>query len=312
MVTTSPVQSSAHIVTTSSGQITESPRPVPDVAATRPFPAQSAPSSMVALKSVGDPSRPPVAPTPQQLQQQRDELLPMQTVRSPFSPNIAIIRDDKHTTHTSGAEFADFATQTRQHLTQLAETRAGQALFNAFDVKADGSKIKNPVFIRDAGRQTGLRQGESASRVLATARVEEEAGHRTYLPAAGAMSFVSHHTDLSLRWGDSQQFHPELNLSMKRLEFNLGMSNALALGHELIHAAHSLNGLKVRGENENGIPFEEINTVGPTSGQRVFEHIPTENELRKDMDMEVFKDANAICEIEPRQSYGGRQLPDES
>ncbi|MDH2434860.1 M91 family zinc metallopeptidase [Pokkaliibacter sp. MBI-7] len=310
MVTTNPAAPTVHVASTSAADTSEMAHPAPDVVAVSPFPGPSAPSAAATLKAVGETARPAFIPTSRQLQDQRDELLPMQTVRSPFSPNIAIIRDDKHTTHTSGAEFADFATQTRQHLTQLAETRAGQALFHALDVKADGSKIENPVFIRDAGRQTGLRQGESASRVLATARVEEEAGHRTYLPAAGAMSFVSHHTDLSLRWGDPQQFHPELNLSMKRLDSSMGMSEALALGHELIHSAHSLNGVKVRGENEKGIPFEEINTVGPRSGRRVFEHIPTENEIRRDMHREVYNDAGAIGDIRPRKTYGGRRLPE--
>ena len=230
------------------------------------------------------------------------------TVQTPFADNIHIARPLCFSTELPGvAEFSDFAMETRQQLAQLAQTPSGRQLFEAISRNIAAEPMPHLVTIIDSG--SGPESMEEHAVVLdadnARPMEDDSLGESMSWPGTGSSFVVTHHTDFSQRWGDSRCGMHELNLSCKQLEHGIGETAALALGHELIHAAHGMNGQYAEGNLANGVPQEEANTVGRTNGERPFPHIPTENNIRQDMSEQVYAGGGVVNRLSPRFSYSG-------
>jgi len=246
--------------------------------------------------------------TPQMLTQKKSQLRKVNEVRTPFAENLMIKRDGDHAVHASGADFTDFAVKTRQHLRQIAETKSGQQLFTALDQDITGKRINHKVHIQDAGKQIGLREGSRTLNAQQSVSTELDLGGvKLDWPGQGAGSVVSHHTDITQRWGNKNLFSAQ-DKSAKEHEGGLGMSGALALGHELIHSAHGAQGFRATGLTPGGVKKEEANTVGPADGSSPFTNMPTENALRREMTNNVFKGGGIVKSMGVRTTYGGKPL----
>lgn len=237
--------------------------------------------------------------TSQMLQNQLTKLKKVTEVNTPFAPNLSITRDGGHTVHTP-TSFTDFVVNTRRDLTQLAQTGAGQDLF-----KAIGSNTTHKVRIQDAGPLAGIREAQQNDTAHGIRTPVNLGGHNLDWPSSGTGSVVSHHTDITERWGQPLQ---GLGRSAKEIEGGVGMSPALALGHELIHAARALTGWGAPEDPLSSVRPEERETVGTTDGKRTIQSIPTENELRRDLNNQVYSGGGIVKDIGKRKRYGGRDL----
>lgn len=214
-------------------------------------------------------------------------------VPTPFANNLRIIRDGKHTTHASGTDFAEFALKTRQQLTEIAATTPGQDLFKALQAKGN-KKIAHQVRIQDAGPAQGIRESSVSDDLLGS-----------LTDTQGAGSTISHHTDIASRWHELSQKGGKS--SLREIE-GVGMSGALALGHELIHATRAAHGLMV-GTQTNGVSDEERQTIGTTDGRRTHAAIPTENAIRLSMAEPMPGEHNGVVtNIGTRTKYGDQKL----
>jgi hypothetical protein len=222
-------------------------------------------------------------------------------VNTPFARNLSIVRDGSHTTHQSASDFIDFAVKTRRDLTQLAQTSSGKDLFKAIE-----SNPRHKVRIQDAGSQPGIRESNLWDDVHNAQRTPVKMGGMDLeWPGSGTGSLVSHHTDITQRWG---QVLPQIGKSGKEFEGGVGMSSSLALGHELIHAARGVTGWKAPDKPEESIRPEERETVGALNGSRSLLSIPTENGLRRDMTAQVFSGGGMVRNMGVRTRYGGKDL----
>lgn len=269
-----------------------------------PFPAQAKDSQQVPLKDIVSSSSPRQLITPKDLINQKANQNKVNEVRTPFANNLTLIRDGDHIKHGSGAEFAEFITQTRQHLRELAELPAGKRLFHTLDFMLDGTtSMPHKVQIQDAGKDPGIREvTKVADSEQAFSRLSED-GKYLY-SGMGSSSVISHHTDYTQhRLHEFTGGQPVYN--QKAI---LGVSDSLVLGHELIHASHAAQGFMASGVAFNGIPNEESQTVGSVDGAEPMIPLTTENKLRQDMNEHTFKDANTVQSIQAREMYGGQKI----
>lgn len=217
--------------------------------------------------------------TGEMLRQQAGKLKKVTEVSVPHAENLRIARTDEH--HKSGAEFADFMERTRRDLTTIASTTAGRDIFKAID-----STKAHKVTIQDAGNTEQLKEAyRSKSGALYSAE-----GPLIDVPGPGASTTVSHHTQRT-NWGVTP-----------------GASGAIALGHELIHAAHNTLGIRPRDVSGADIQPEERRTVGHADGRRGDYGVPTENTLRKDLSEQLYKGGGTVKSIPARTTYGGKKL----
>jgi hypothetical protein len=241
--------------------------------------------------------------TAQMLTQQRNQLKKVMSVGTPWANNLEIVRDGTHATHGSGADFADFAQQTRAHLTTIGSTTSGQDLFRHI-----GNANKRKVTIEDAGSQPGIRQGSTPldrpnSMLQAPTSLPGLSGTFEF-SGTGSDAVVAHHTDMGQRW-------PQLAMGqggLTREEYRKKNSDGpIGLGHELIHAMHAVRGMRKRDDPQAPIPPEERATVGPIDGSRP-DLMPTENSLRRDLNAQVFNGSGFLGPIPMRTRYGNVDL----
>ena len=236
------------------------------------------------------------------LQQQLGKLKKVTEVNTPFASNLTIKRDGPHTgltPHTAHG-FADFVVQTRRDLTQIAQTTAGQDLFKAIE-----SRKQHKVSIQDAGPAEGIRESELPASIHGVRTTANLLGSPLDWPNIGASTTVSHHTDIAERW--AKPIAQAQGLSAKQIE-GVGISASLALGHELIHAARTVTGWGTNAPKVGGVKPEERETVGSADAKRNHPQIPTENELRRDLNAQVFSGSGVVKTIKPRKKYSGHDL----
>ncbi|WP_219702190.1 M91 family zinc metallopeptidase [Marinomonas lutimaris] len=264
----------------------------------RTFPAQLPNASQDTLTKVGASDAHATnfnTITPAELQLQKSQLNKVTEQRSPLVNNLSIIRDGEYTNHKNGAEFTDFAIGVRQHLTELAEVPAGQRLLKTLDYTLNGTPSKHHVSIQDSGRQPGIREWATFDNITAAELQISKEGKAQ--PGKGSGSTISHHTDFA----------------QHLLQENMGtrmpsQSDAIVLGHELIHAARAAQGLTASGVAKSGIDKEEVATVGKPDGSEPEWPITTENTLRHEMNERIFRHANSVNSMPIRTSYGDKQI----
>lgn len=239
--------------------------------------------------------------TPLMLTTQRAQLKKVTEVGTPFANNLSIIRDGTHTTHNTASEFMDFVVNTRRDLTQLAQTNSGRDLFKAIE-----SKPLHKVRIQDAGPNPGIRESSRKDNPDHAVRMPVTMGGMDFdWPNTGTGSVVSHHTDITQRWGEKM---PELGGKSPKEFEGVGMSSSLALGHELIHSARSATGWQAPLNPLSNVKPEEKETVGTIDGARTIMTIPTENEMRREMNTKVFSGGGMITDMGIRTRYGGKDI----
>ncbi|GLX78122.1 hypothetical protein tinsulaeT_14620 [Thalassotalea insulae] len=229
--------------------------------------------------------------TPEMLVQQHGKLRKVNEVNTPWADNLKIKRDGRFTTHTSGAAFTDFVRQTRDDLTTLASTSSGQDIFNKIKTAP-----KHSVAIQDAGTSPGLRE---SSRTLDLTNSVYDPLHipgfskPLMYHGKGSSAEVAHHTDFQKRTSGID---------------GVTTPNAVGLGHELIHAAHAVQGRRMAEDQTQSVRPEERETVGKTDGSRGYGGHPTENSIRKDLNEQVYNDSGKVGKIAMRKKYGGQNL----
>ena len=236
--------------------------------------------------------------TPQMLSMQRTQLKKVMSVGVPWANNLEIVRDGTHTTHGSGADFADFVQQTRSHLTTIASTTSGKSIFQQI-----GNAKTRKVTIQDAGLQPEIRQASTPldrpnSMLQAPTTLPGLSGTFQF-SGTGSDARISHHTDMGQRW-------PQLALTgggYTREDLRKETADApIALGHELIHAMHAVRGMRKRDDPSAAVRPEERATVGPADGSQP-DFMPTENSLRRDLNAQVYHGSGFLGPIPMRTRY---------
>lgn len=262
--------------------------------------------------------------TPEQLDGQKSKLAPIQYTASPFASHLFIQRQLPCTS----TQFVDFARATRDQLTQLASTTSGQELFQALDYHAiptlhtvqssepnsalqqmavrmslqHTTTITNPDLTQPGIKESTFTWNPQEQLQLNPDGTIKNAG-------LGSSTTVIHQPDILQRAADPE--HGKLGddnvrRPLKEIDNSATYDSAIALGHELIHAAQSLSGLSDFNFRPDGLQHGERNTVGPLDGEtRVFQHIPTENMLRKDMNEQYYQGATMVGPLPLRDNYSG-------
>ena len=265
--------------------------------------------------------------TPEQLDEQKSKLTPIKVAATPFV-NLMSIQRSRPCTST---QFVDFARATRDQLTQLASTSAGQELFMALDYQSiptlqtvcgptpqdppqqmylrmplqHGTYLTNPDFTRPGIEENTYSWHPEGQLHFNADGSIKHAG-------LGSSTTVTHQPDLLQRAADPKHgLLDDKNVlrSIIDIEDAGSYDSATALGHELIHAAHALNGLSDFRLREDGLQRGEQYTVGLADGKtREFQNIPTENMLRKGLNEQYYQDSGMIKPIPMRDKYGGKVI----
>ncbi|GGY41795.1 hypothetical protein GCM10011297_13500 [Bacterioplanes sanyensis] len=216
--------------------------------------------------------------TPDMLQQQATRLKKIDHVSVPGWQGVQLSRDRASGAYSSGAHFADFIQQTRRDLSHLASTATGQ------DIAQRIGDSGHSVFIRD--------RGDNPDRGGSNRPHDRTAASQL---GVGSDATVTHQPDRS-----------KLASRQDRVGY-VGSSSAMSLGHELIHAVHTVEGSH-RGSAihpESGAKQEERDTVGHHDGSGAL----TENKLRQELQTQHYgSDSGVLKPIRPRKHYGGRDL----
>ncbi|ASP39833.1 hypothetical protein CHH28_14635 [Bacterioplanes sanyensis] len=216
--------------------------------------------------------------TPDMLQKQAARLNKVDNVTVPGWDNVTLSRDRANGSHDTGAHYADFVRQTRRDLSQLAGTQTGQ------DIAQRIGQSGHNVSIRDRGNDSA--HGGS-NKPLDRVKASQS--------GVGSSAIVTHQPDRT-----------KLASRQHRTGY-VGSSSAMSLGHELIHAVHTVegnhSGKHIHGPT--GSKVEERNTVGHHDGSGPL----TENKLRNELqDTHYAGNSGILKPIPTRRHYGRKDL----
>ncbi|MDW6005430.1 M91 family zinc metallopeptidase [Vibrio mangrovi] len=273
------------------------------------------------LRQLGQPMASGRHITAEMLETQKSDLKITSVATVPHAQNLAILRtlpkqsqngevaptpSKKEDYPQNGAQMADFIADTRQHLTRLATTNSGQELLHALDKNMFGMPIPHKVAIQDPCLQQGIKATSTTFDAL-NASFQPQAANQI-MPGYGSISLIDYQTDIMQRAGDGKH----TGGTPLKVKEEVPFPPEVALGHELIHAVHNSQGLRESRNRIDGLSGEEANTVGLPTGERIFAHIPTENNLRADLDRQYYQDpeqnGGQLGPIPPRPKYSGKTV----
>ena len=211
-------------------------------------------------------------------QTQAARLKKVDNVTVPGWDNATLSRNRANGSHDTGAHYADFIQQTRRDLSQLAGTQTGQ------DISQRIGQSGHNVSIRDRGDDSAH---GGPNKPLDRAKASQ--------PGVGSSATVTHQPDRTKL------------ASRQHRKGYVGSSSAMSLGHELIHAVHTVegnhSGKSIHGPT--GAKVEERNTVGHHNGRGDL----TENKLRSELqDTHYAGNSGILNPIPPRKYYGKNKL----
>lgn len=232
--------------------------------------------------------------TPLDLDAAKKRLKKVMFVPVPQSNYLRVDRESFFDEFKTGTDFADFAEKVRRDLSLIDSTPSGRKLLSQI-----GGKYQHLTTIRTAGRDGEMNE-------LAYKEKNKEANSKKIagvtFKGAGCAAAVFHHVDKTewLAVKNGPRFYDV---------DKVGLSSAIALAHELIHAARINAGARLEvtkklKKTPPPISPEEVATVGRPDGRPSRAGIVTENAIRKDMD------ALYSSSIQPRRFYSGHPMPE--